>query len=107
MTVCNDNAYGLTASTYAARALGVAPPCVMQNDYSIINRRTDENGLSEASSPINENVGFMAYNVLGALRSVFMGGRAGQWCCVGEIGGWGGAKGGRRGRRSLVEVGWW
>lgn len=79
MTVCNDNAYGLTASTYAARALGVAPPCVMQNDYSIINRRTDENGLSEASSPINENVGFMAYNALGALRSVFVGGRALCW----------------------------
>lgn len=25
---------------------------------------TDENGLSEASSPVHENVGFMAYNVL-------------------------------------------
>lgn len=64
--MCNDNTYGLTASTYVARALGVEPPCVMQNDYSIMNRRIDENGLSEASSPINENVGFMAYNVLGA-----------------------------------------
>ena len=42
----------------------MTPPCVMQNDYSILNRRVDENGLSEASSPRNENVGFMAYNAL-------------------------------------------
>ncbi len=62
--MCNDNAYGLTASCYAARALGVAAPIMMMNDYSIINRRIDENGLAEASSPAHENVGFMAYNVL-------------------------------------------
>lgn len=37
--MCNDNAYGLTASCYAARALGVPPPINMQNDYSLINRR--------------------------------------------------------------------
>ena len=36
----------------------------MQNDYSLLNRRTEENGLSEASAPWNENVGFMAYNTL-------------------------------------------
>ena len=36
----------------------------MQNDFSIINRRVEENGLTEASSPVHENVGFMAYNVL-------------------------------------------
>lgn len=63
--MCNDNTYGLTASCYAARALpGGVAPCVMENDYSIINRRCDENGLSEASSSINENVGFFAYNAL-------------------------------------------
>jgi len=62
--MCNDNCYGLTASCYAARALGVEPPVVMQNDYSVINRRIEENGLSEASSPVHENAGFMAYNVL-------------------------------------------
>ena len=63
--MCNDNAYGLTASCYAAYALenGHAP-CVMQNDFSLINRRVEENGVTEASSPANENVGFMAYNVL-------------------------------------------
>lgn len=45
-------------------APGAPPPCVMQNDFSIINRRAEENGVTEASSPVHENVGFMAYNVL-------------------------------------------
>lgn len=58
--MCNDNCFGLTASCYAARELGVAPPVVLQNDYSILNRRIEENGVSEASSPTHENVGFMA-----------------------------------------------
>mmetsp|Transcript_119045 Transcript_119045/g.206731 ORF Transcript_119045/g.206731 Transcript_119045/m.206731 type:complete len:328 (-) Transcript_119045:30-1013(-) len=62
--MCNDNAYGLVASCYEARALEGTPPVVMQNDFSIINRRIEENGLAEASSPVNENVGFMAYNAL-------------------------------------------
>ena len=31
---------------------------------SLIDRRAEENGVSEASSPVNENVGFMAYNAL-------------------------------------------
>lgn len=62
--MCNDNCYGLTASAWAARKLGGTPPVVMQNDYSIINRRIEENALSEASSPQNENAGFMAYNAL-------------------------------------------
>jgi len=62
--MCNDNAYGLTASCYAARALSCEPPCVMQNDYSLINRRIEENGVSECSSARNENVGFLAYNTL-------------------------------------------
>ena len=62
--MCNDNTYGLTASCYAARSLGVAPPIVMENDYSILNRRIEENGQSEASSPVHENVGFFAYNAL-------------------------------------------
>ena len=62
--MCNDNTYGLMGSIMAARQLGVEPPCVMQNDYSLINRRIEESGLSEASAPWNENVGFLAYNTL-------------------------------------------
>eukprot|EP00873_Tetraselmis_striata_P024668 jgi/Tetstr1/444932/TSEL_032750.t1 len=62
--MCNDNAYGLTASCWAAKQLGLPPPVSMQNDFSLIDRRAEENGVSEASSPVNENVGFMAYNAL-------------------------------------------
>uniref|UniRef100_A0A7S2B4D6 NADP-dependent oxidoreductase domain-containing protein n=1 Tax=Octactis speculum TaxID=3111310 RepID=A0A7S2B4D6_9STRA len=61
---CNDNAVGLMGMAGAARRLGVPGPCTMQNDYSLVNRRVEENGLSEASSPAIENAGFMAYNVL-------------------------------------------
>lgn len=61
---CNDNAVGLMGMAAAARERGVRGPCCMQNDYSILNRRVEENGLSEASSPALENAGFMAYNVL-------------------------------------------
>lgn len=61
---CNDNAYGLTAMCYAARSVGAPEPCAMQGDYSIINRRSEENGLAEASSPVHENVGWMGYNLL-------------------------------------------
>eukprot|EP00965_Chrysotila_dentata_P193511 6175815-Pleurochrysis_carterae.AAC.3 len=72
--MCNDNAYGLAASCGAARVLGGTPPCVMQNDYSLINRRIEENGVSEASAPVHENVGFFAYNVLagGMLTGKYM-----------------------------------
>jgi aryl-alcohol dehydrogenase-like predicted oxidoreductase len=62
--MCNDNTYGLMASIMAAKQLGVPGPCVMQNDYSIINRRIEEQGLSEASAPWNEDIGFLAYNTL-------------------------------------------
>lgn len=61
---CNDNCFGLTAAHYTAKAMGVPPPCCLQNDFSLINRRIEENGVSEASSPIHCNTGFMAYNVL-------------------------------------------
>lgn len=61
---CNDNAVGLLEMAAAAKERGVPGPCCMQNDYSILNRRVEENGLSEASSPAHRNAGFMAYNVL-------------------------------------------
>lgn len=61
---CNSNAYGLGALAGAARCAGVPPPIAFQGDFSILNRRSEENGLAEACSPVNENCGFMAYNVL-------------------------------------------
>jgi len=62
--MCNDNAYGLAGCTRTAKALGVTPPCSLQGDFSLIDRKSEENGVAEAASPFNENVGFMAYNAL-------------------------------------------
>lgn len=62
--LCNDNAYGLTACTRTAKLLGTTPPCSIQGDFSMIDRKSEENGVAEAASPYNENVGFMAYNSL-------------------------------------------
>ena len=46
----------------------------MQGDFSIIDRKSEENGVAEAASPFNENVGFMAYNALagGMLTGKYM-----------------------------------
>ena len=62
--LCNDNAYGLTACTRTAKALGTTPPCSIQGDFSLIDRKSEENAVAEAASPYNENVGFMSYNAL-------------------------------------------
>ncbi|KAL7490636.1 hypothetical protein ACHAWT_000196 [Skeletonema menzelii] len=72
--MCNDNAYGLTGCTRTAKALGVTPPCSLQGDYSLIDRKSEENGVAEAASPYNENVGFMSYNALagGMLTGKYM-----------------------------------
>jgi len=72
--LCNDNAYGLTACTRTAKALGVTPPCSIQGDFSILDRKSEENGVAEAASPFNENVGFMSYNALagGMLTGKYM-----------------------------------
>jgi aryl-alcohol dehydrogenase-like predicted oxidoreductase len=62
--LCNDNAYGLTACTRTAKMLGTTPPCSIQGDFSLLDRKSEENGVAEAASPLNENVGFMSYNAL-------------------------------------------
>jgi aryl-alcohol dehydrogenase-like predicted oxidoreductase len=53
--MCNDNAYGLAGCTRTAKALGVTPPCSLQGDFSLIDRKSEENGVAEAASPFNEN----------------------------------------------------
>ena len=72
--LCNDNAYGLTACTRTAKALGTTPPCSIQGDFSLIDRKSEENAVAEAASPYNENVGFMSYNALagGMLTGKYM-----------------------------------
>lgn len=62
--LCNDNAFGLTACCEVAKRLRVPGPICAQGDYSLLDRKSEENGLFEASSPINENTGFLAYNAL-------------------------------------------
>eukprot|EP00929_Paragymnodinium_shiwhaense_P031972 TRINITY_DN1779_c0_g4_i1.p1 TRINITY_DN1779_c0_g4~~TRINITY_DN1779_c0_g4_i1.p1 ORF type:complete len:552 (+),score=117.17 TRINITY_DN1779_c0_g4_i1:80-1735(+) len=62
--MCNDNAFGLTSCCEVAKRLGVPPPVAFQGDYSLIDRKSEENGVFEASSPVHENVGFLAYNTL-------------------------------------------
>lgn len=72
--LCNDNAYGLAACTRTAKALGTTPPCCLQGDFSILDRKSEENGVAEAASKYNENVGFMSYNALagGMLTGKYM-----------------------------------
>ena len=38
---CNESPYGATRLVATAKAMGATPPCVFQNDYSILNRRCD------------------------------------------------------------------
>ncbi len=72
--LCNDNAYGLTACTRTAKMLGTTPPCSIQGDFSLVDRKSEENGVAEAASKFNENVGFMSYNALagGMLTGKYM-----------------------------------
>ena len=37
--LCNDNAYGLTGCTRTAKMLGTTPPCNLQGDFSILDRK--------------------------------------------------------------------
>ena len=62
--LCNDSSYGLTKSCVLASQMGMLKPCVFQGDFSLLDRKSEENGVLEAASEFNENVGFMAYNVL-------------------------------------------
>jgi len=54
---CNDNAFGLAMLSETARRLGTTPPCSSQNDFSVLNRRTEQDGLAEASRPQHANAG--------------------------------------------------
>jgi len=78
---CNDNAFGLTSCAMIAKQMSLPPPVCMQNDFSLINRRIEENGMSEASSPIHLNTGFMAYNALagGVLTGKYFDGMYLHW----------------------------
>ncbi|GMH61100.1 hypothetical protein TL16_g03186 [Triparma laevis f. inornata] len=57
--LCNDSAYGLTKCCVTAKQMGLTPPIAFQGDFSLLDRKSCENGVLEAASPFNENVGFM------------------------------------------------
>ena len=59
----------------------------MQGDFSVLDRKSEENGVAEAISPYNENVGFMAYNALagGMLTGKYSGTyeySTSRWCGI-------------------------
>jgi aryl-alcohol dehydrogenase-like predicted oxidoreductase len=71
----NETPYGLCKFAEAARKLGVAPPCSVQNDYSLIDREFD-GGNAECCHPKNLNIGLIAYGCLagGGLSGKYLGG---------------------------------
>ncbi|GMI58433.1 hypothetical protein ScalyP_jg2301 [Parmales sp. scaly parma] len=62
--LCNDSAYGLTKASVIAKANNLNAPCTFQGDFSLLDRKSEENGVLETCSLYNEDIGFMAYNVL-------------------------------------------
>jgi aryl-alcohol dehydrogenase-like predicted oxidoreductase len=70
----NETPYGLTTFTATADMLGLKRPCATQNAYSLLVRNEFETGMLEACSPINANVGLLAYSPLagGALTGKYL-----------------------------------
>ena len=57
----NETSYGVMAFMEAARRLGVAPPCSIQNDFNLLNRRF-ESELAETCHHCN--IGLLPYGPL-------------------------------------------
>lgn len=89
---CNDSSYGITKMSVLAEQMGATKPCAFQGDYSLLDRKSDENSVLEACSPFNEDIGFMAYNVLagGMLTGKYMNRVNGQLRGRMDTRGWGG-----------------
>ena len=69
----NETAYGVTMFCLTCDRLGVPRPVSVQNDFSLCFRSFEE-GLAEACSPGNCDLGLMAYGVLngGALSAKYI-----------------------------------
>jgi len=59
----NETTFGVCEWMAACRRCGVPPPCSIQNDFSLLDRRF-ESELAEACSDANHNVGLLAYGAL-------------------------------------------
>lgn len=62
--VSNETPYGVMKFCQIAEQMGLPRICSIQNSYSLIVRTQIEQGLSEVCSPMNENVGLLAYSPL-------------------------------------------
>ena len=64
----NENAHGVARFLEAAARLGVPPPVSIQNDFSLLHRRFEEDGTAEACAPLHAGfsggVGLLAYGAL-------------------------------------------
>ena len=59
----NESSFGVCAWCESAKRLGVPQPASIQNDFSLCDRRF-EGELAETCSPINHNLGLMAFGCL-------------------------------------------
>ena len=73
----NENAVGVGLFLEACARLGVPKPATIQNDFSLLHRKFEEDGTAEACAPIRSGfdagVGLLAYGVLagGALSGKY------------------------------------
>jgi aryl-alcohol dehydrogenase-like predicted oxidoreductase len=72
----NETSFGVCTWVEAAKRLGVPPPCSIQNDFSLCDRRF-ESELAETCSSVNCNLGLLAYGALngGMLSGKYAGGQ--------------------------------
>ena len=70
----SETPYGVTSFTTTADMLGLPRPCVTQNAYNLPVRNEFETGMVEGCSPVNANVGLVAYSPLagGALTGKYL-----------------------------------
>lgn len=59
--LCNDNAYGLTACTRTAKALGTTPPCSIQGDFSLIDRKVRGAYFDDCFAATTHSLSFRHY----------------------------------------------
>lgn len=72
----NETPYGAATFSTTARLMGLPPPVCVQNAYSLLVRNEFENGMQEACSVVNGNLGLIAYSPLagGVLSGKYLGG---------------------------------
>ncbi|KAH8062358.1 oxidoreductase [Aureococcus anophagefferens] len=74
----NENAVGVGLFLAACARHGVPPPATIQNDFSLLHRKFEEDGTAEACAPVRAGfepgVGLLAYGVLagGALSGKYV-----------------------------------